>query len=492
MPRAANIQEARRNVRLDVSDVDSVYLTSDMVDRAIQRAVDDLSRFLPLQVVWEKTLVFAISAESFTTAAAHGTYAALANKPIRYQSESVTSADGLTSYARDTDYYMDYNNGKITTISGGSMLVSTAYKVSYDISMIGIDISSITDLSKISEVEYPAGQVPQRFVSYSLHGNILIIGSPDNKQNQSVLAANNHVAVYYEKLHTMPTTTAPGSYDSVLEQVVCIGADSYALAQLATYHELLAISDLEEASDSLDEIAAIQTLSDTALDKVATYLDTQASDNANYWLTKITTDAATLRTVIASVLATCEAELGLLNTDLSNAAAISFADYLTGSGDPSAKKYLTDGDGLINATNYGSGVGLAYKDYALAAISIADSLQRSKEDYLDSATKRSSALASGVQAAATRINLLETYITQSEQFRKMAETYIYESNGRMGMIDRYLSAADKYVANAVNRLTIVDKLKADAQDKKNEFWTILRDKAAMRKSSSFVPVVQSR
>ena len=567
-----NLIEARRMLQVDLADVDGATFSPDELDRCYQRAVDDLSRFFPDEACYEQTLVFSITDEAFTTASAHGTYASLANKPIKYQSEVVTNAAGTTTYTRDTDYYIDYSNGKITTISGGSMVVSTAYKISYDKSNIALDISSVSDLLiRISRVEYPVGSVPQKFVSYAIAGNLLYIGSMDSKTNQQNLSANNHIAIYYDKAHTMPTTSAAGSYPSYLDQVICLGATAYAIYMKAIQQELQAITDLASARTAIGSISAILTAAEanltscaaahtasgvaltalaaihtaaqanltsiaakhtssaTALGKVITYLESQSSENANFWLGKITTDAATLRTLIASVLASAEAEIALVNTDLTNAAAIANSTQTT-----AATSYLETGDDKINVVNIGTDVAAEYRQYAAAELAIANIFSDNKNALMESATKRSAVLANATQAAATRLNLLDTYIAESEAYRKIAETFIYESTGWLGEMDRYISEAnarlsemdkylseagthqsdiDRYIAEAnvrlsetstliseaVNYISIAqqslyasDKLRADADAKRNEFWTVLRDKAEWRKKNAFVPTVQTK
>jgi hypothetical protein len=482
-----NLIQARNQCRIDLSDMDGSFLDDDQIDRAYQRAVDDVTRFMPDEDVYELTLVFAVSAESFTTAAAHGTWASLANKPIRYQSETVTSADGLTTYTRDTDYYMDYFNGKITTISGGSMVVATAYLISYDKSKIAVDISAIiSDLIRIQHVEYPVGNVPQKFASYSIWGDSLYIGSQEAKTNQAQLADNNHVAIYYEKPHTMPTVTARGSYPAFLDQVVALGATAYMLYMEAVQQELQAVTDLASARTALGYLAAIHVLSDAALDKVNTYLASQTSENTNYWLGKITTDAATLRTLIASTLVAVEAQIPLADANVDSADAVTTTTYTD-----AAAAFLALGDDKINVVNLGESVAAEYRQYAVTELQMADIILRGREDFLEAATKRSSLIGTGIQAAATRLNLMESYLTQAEAYRKMGETFIYESTGRLGEMDRYISEATKYVEAAQQCQYLSEKLRADADSKRNEFWTILKDKAEWKKRAAFVPVVQA-
>jgi hypothetical protein len=55
----------------------------------------------------------------------------LSNKAILQYSEKVTTADGLTSYIRDTDYTISYTGGNIKVLSTGNMLDATEYLIDY-------------------------------------------------------------------------------------------------------------------------------------------------------------------------------------------------------------------------------------------------------------------------------------------------------------------------------------------------------------------------
>ena len=127
------IDEARTRLRTDLADLDTASIDDDVLDRGVERAVSDLSRFLPLDKVYETTLIFAVTDEAWTSAAASLTYVELASKPIGYDSETVKNAAGVAC-TRDTDYYMDYANGKITHIPGGSIGNAESCTISYTIS----------------------------------------------------------------------------------------------------------------------------------------------------------------------------------------------------------------------------------------------------------------------------------------------------------------------------------------------------------------------
>ncbi len=80
---------------------------------------------------------------SIGTGNAYDSYIYLANKIIRPDQVTVTSDPSGTTYTKDTDYTVDFANGAIKFINGGSMAAGTAYLVTYTKSKLGVDISSI-------------------------------------------------------------------------------------------------------------------------------------------------------------------------------------------------------------------------------------------------------------------------------------------------------------------------------------------------------------
>ena len=151
-----NLVEFRTNLRLDLGLDNSSNIVDAELDRAVNRAVNDLSRFLPRERILGIRLPDqTTTAEAFTSAAAHGTAVTLANNPIEHESETVTSSPAGTTYTRDTDYTVDYFNGTIQTVSTGAMGLSTAFLISYERDARALDVSSIDSL-EIVRVEVAA------------------------------------------------------------------------------------------------------------------------------------------------------------------------------------------------------------------------------------------------------------------------------------------------------------------------------------------------
>ena len=499
------IGEYNTALRLDLKDSGALWSDAELL-RCVERAVDDLSRFYPLEVAYELTYRTTVTGESWTSGAAHGTYVALANKPIKPESETVTNVAGTTTYTRDTDYTIDYFNGKITTISGGSMAVLTAYKIGYTKSRLGINIAAIiTDLIRVSRVEYPADRIPQQFVSYSIWDDFMYIGSQKVGESQTQITDREHIVIYYDKKHTAPATATAPTYPGFMDEVACIGAGAYALFVKALQFEHQAVTDLASMRTALGSIAAIHTLTATALGKVTTYatdMDTAldafitniahattalgkvdtylagASESTKFLLAKITTDAAELRTAIETALD-------------------GVATYLTGASAPSTKKYLDDGDAFINTVNVGSDVAENYANYAATCVGLANGL-------ISEATVRLANLRAYIEQANGYTTIAEGFIAEGSQRSVVAEAFISEANGRynmcqaflgeaagrMGQMDRYLTEARQYQDGAGTDMLLADRFRAEALERFNEFYGILKNRAEYRKRVSTTAVTQ--
>lgn len=515
------LNQHRSALRLDLKDSGALWTDAEL-NRSIGRAVQDLSRHLPLEKVYEETLSFTVTSESFTTPAAasataivsaaslatvgNGDVLAIADytpdvprrltvtltdanasitrltvvvkgydhlghyieeswylkdlttavalqgklhfkrvtevevndiagngtgdtlsvgtgnaydswiwlgyKPIRPKSETVTNAAGTTTYSRDTDYTMDYYNGAIRFINGGSMAAGTAYLASYTKSKLGMDISSILPIaSRISRVEYPADQVPQQFAAFSIYGDFLHIGSKLTGKSQEEMTTN-HVAIYYEQPHSPPSEGSPGSYPAILDELISIGAGGDALLTKALELEHQAVTDLVSLRTELGLTTAVHTLiatalgkvttyvtdmdtaldaaivqiaaaatalgkinsdsgrtyltdADTALDayttaianaatalgKVATYLENNTNEDAKSWLTKITTDIAGLRTAILAAQDAANTALdGISFTDVGTYLASAIAALTNAAAAALASKTPLDAVDIAAAT----------------------------------------------------------------------------------------------------------------------------------------------
>lgn len=466
----------RTDIRLDLNDGSTLW-SNDEIDRCVQRAVADLSRYLPRERVYEATISLTVTEEA-STAPAAGTYVALTYKPIKWDSETITDSTGATTYTRDTDYTFDYTNGQYTIISTGDITEDDSLLVSYTKSGVQIDLSSKTDLIRVLKVEYPVGDVPQSLASYETFGNILTITSLPG-ESQSRMRDSKHVAIYYQGEHTAPTTDAAGTFPNFLDWTVEHAAGAYALLIRAIDNEHQAITDIASCRTSLGNIAAIHTLADAALDKVATYLETNdTTDNAKDVLANITDDIADLRTAIATALDAANSYLDEVDTtDLQGAEGIwaSETDYVTGTSAPAAKKYLTDGDDKINLVNVGANVPENYSEYARYSLEIAKHYAQTRIDFITQANARTNAAMGFVQEAAQRLANIRTYIEEAGGWISMGLAFIQEAAERVAEIDRYLTEADSYQAAAAQSMAIADRLRQEGLERRNEVYAIWRD-----------------
>ena len=70
-----------------------------------------------------------VTDEEFTSV--FDTAVSLDNDGLVLYSETVTNAAGTTTYTRDTDYTMDYEDGTVTVLSTGTMANATTYEIDY-------------------------------------------------------------------------------------------------------------------------------------------------------------------------------------------------------------------------------------------------------------------------------------------------------------------------------------------------------------------------
>jgi len=401
------IDEYQDELRIDLKDTGALWSDAEL-DRCVQRAVDDLSRFYPLEAVYEHTIDYTVTDEA-SVAPAVGTWKDLAYKPIKPESETITTSGGGSTYTRDTDYTMDYANGRYTIISGGDISESASIKVSYTKSRLGIDISAIiTDLIRVVHVIYPVDMIPQQRVSFNIWNDFMYIGSQKTGESQTQLADKKHIAIYYEKPHTAPLVATAPSYPAFLDQVICIGASAYALLMMALKYEHQAVTDIAYVDTALDKI-----------DTEMTALDGELTSAAGVWSDELT--------------------------------AIQLVDSTLDTG----ADYLSTGDALINTVNVGDNVPELYRDYA------------------------------NIQAT-----LAERYFLVARAYEQKRADLLTEAARYVDKADAWNGEAQNRIANAGLYLEMASRWRQEGLERRNEFWSILRDKAEYRKRISSTPVKQ--
>ena len=411
----------------------------------------------------------------------YGVWIQLVN-PIKPESDSIYSAvsKGGTQYTRDTDFEMDYANGRVQLKSGTTMVDATTYYANYTKSVLGIDISAIIpQLVNIVGVVYPVGEIPQKSVAFSIWENMLTIGSQQPGESQKSLVDGRHIAIYYNARQEMPTEVSSGSYPEHLDQVVAMGAEGYALLIEAIQYELQAVTDLAEIRTTLgylgigtDSPTYLYKLADDALDKVTDYLETNGTtDNAKDRLAEITDMETYLRDLVIKLadgtgaIADGNAYLDSMSTTDLDAASVG------------AVAWLLEGELLINKLNDGGPtVPERFADYARAKIQIAQVRAQGSTGYF--------------QEANIRLSMLRTYIEESTAWRQMGETFIAEAQSRIAMMDRVLAESEQYQRAVENDLILSDRFRAMATLRLAEFRDTLRNKAEYRTKMSSIPNVQ--
>ena len=402
----------------------------------------------------------------------------LANSPIEDSTITITSSPAGTTYTEDIDYEVDYSRGAVRLLSGGSMAASTTYLATYEKTNIGFNLRSLlpdyNNVIRVTRVLFPADLIPQQFVSFHIWNDILYVTQKRQAQSQETLTEGDHIAFWYEEKHRPPTTRFPGSAADVYDEVICIGAQAYALFIKAYSQEHQAITDLASARTALGNMA-------TATGKVATYLDNNTNNDAASILEAITSDAANLRTAIETAVDAMATALGLVTTDLTNADGVwtSEAGLIT-----TATGYLTTGAAKIDLVNIGDQVAALYAQYCQAQLIAQKAWAQKRQDFLTEASSRIQQAVGYGREAELRENNLQTYINQAEAWVAVANSFKSEA-------ESYLTEAVQYQQSAQTCINLAARFNAEATDKRSEFWSILKDKAELRKRVSSVAVNQN-
>ena len=212
-------------IRLAIGSGAATQLSDVELYQAIQSAVSGVNRYFPREVI--KTIVWneTITDESVTSS--DDTAVSLANKPLTFDSEVVTSDPAGTTYTKDTDYEMDYINGTITTIGAGAISDATGILVSYTIDSTMLDISSLTKPISIERADIRTGsESPRELAGWTLWGDFFLFQS---QRQGSGLTDNAHINIYYRAQHDEPTDSASGTFPSFLYKILILGSIWFAL-----------------------------------------------------------------------------------------------------------------------------------------------------------------------------------------------------------------------------------------------------------------------
>jgi len=404
---AKDLNAILSNLRTDLSDISEAEWEAIELERAVERAVSDLSRFLPRELIFELTLT--------------------------------------------SDIIED--------------------KVMIDLSNYINEDDGMQDLIRVQRVEFPTDLVPQVFCQFDIFANMLTITGRGESMGQEALSSQE-IRIYYDSPHVMPEDDEPGTIPVFLENTVILAASAYALFQRA-------LNFLHQAGTDYASARTALTSATTALAKVATYLENNTDEDSNFWLGKITTDIAGLRTAILEAVNQLNAYLDAVAGDLTAADDVranymgATSNYVDGAAAPSTKKYLDDGDAYLNKIadgGEGQAVPLAYREYARAVReALVAPHEMDRELLARNATARTNAAMIYAQEAAQRLSNLRSYIEQADAWGRIASGFINEAEQRLADSIQYSNIAN-------NNVELANRLREQATLRRDEAWTIWRDR----------------
>ena len=419
----------------------------------------------------------------------------LANSPIKWGSESATNDnDSDAAVVRNTGFYIDYANGRVKAIYATTPGIDAedTCTFAYTKSQIGIDISGLPDLIRVQRVEYPVGNMPQNFVQNDVFGKYVVVTGSGESGEQEQMAEDRQYRIYYDAKHQVAGEYSPGTEPSFLTDTVLMAAAAYALYTYALKQEHQTATDIASARTALGNATGTHSALALALADVEKYLDNNADESgedAAAWLKKITTDIASLRAATGDAMIAMNAYLdnvGKATTgDLAKADAVkplymTSPNYVNGGSEPDILAYLTAGDALLNTVpvgGEGQDVPRAYREYAQAVKdSLIAAFEQDRRFYQQGATARTNAAMGYAQEAAQRISNLRTYLEQVASYTAIANAFNVKAGHYLSQIMSYLQQASQYVVASNSDIALADRLKAEADERRNEVYSIWRDR----------------
>ena len=446
--------------------VDGGLSTTELND-AISQAVSEMSRHVPLYLAEEIQFEEDVTAESVTSS--DDTEVALANKPVKKDSETVENSGQTVTYTADTDYEIDYINGRIKTIGAGAIPDATTIKVTYKFHPRIININSVlTRPIRIYSVEFPIGSRPPTYVNFEYFGDLLML-------DKSV-ADEAQIRIWHTATWIDPADSTAGVWPEFLDEIVVLGATGYALLVESIQQQNAGVTELTSATTAaakvddhatktgtaldaantsfdnattalarlhdageplvlvktaLDKVDAFATADmNTVLDRVTGYVDTDAelSYNKVSAITDLQNVAADKISAIIDLAATA---IGLAPVEvlLINDALDKIVEHLeTDATNPdSAEAQLATGDSRINAQNTGKDVPELYAKYAEVQIDIARGF---------------------AEEAAGRVAHVQALVANAAQDIAEAEARVSESNTRIAEVDARIREGDARIDQA--------------------------------------------
>lgn len=364
-----NLTEMRAEIRTELSDTGTFFSDAE-IDRAVQKCVSLMSRFIPKRVIVETTITRDITGETLAISSDTGT---LTYKPVKAGSLEIPNK------TLDTHYTINYMTGVVTEI--GSGLPDTNYTVSYSLDPRMLDISSLLpeeNYIKIERIECPVGDDPPTLVTFEVFGETLLVKGKDTG-----LTEDEHLRIIYLK-----PWTAPIEVPSVwaLNTVIALNEVRRPTTANATgyYYECTARTGDFKTGGTEPTWGTVLggTTSDDAITWTCIALSNADGDYPEHLDNPVIIGSAGQALIykaekyvqqVITDLGTAKTTLGNADTPLSdiNSALDKVDTYLAGASDPSAKKYLEDGDAYIVTSNAGQNVAENYGVFSAGAAAIA-------------------------------------------------------------------------------------------------------------------------
>ncbi|KKN34175.1 hypothetical protein LCGC14_0796290 [marine sediment metagenome] len=468
-------------IRVHLGDTATIWSTTE-ITRAVEHATHDLSRFVPRELIKEYTLDYTEVTDAQVTLSAHGTFKAMANKPIKWGSERIADdASETTVYTKDTDYTIDYSNGEITSISTGSIGATDTIFCNYTVNRHTIDISGLTDLIRVARVEYPLGNVPQHFATFELFGGFLTLTRhPNDPQSepQHELGDTRHVAVYYNGYHT-PSTATAGTAPLFYDEILVKGGEAYSWLIRAAVLEHSAQARFESAvtilGTTINHTAATTALAagSTAAAAATTTLALIASDNVHAGAETALNKAKTELDLITALSTGNELydAINVEDCDSQNEGAIFLS---TATADAiSAESYLTAGDAKINLVNLGDEVARLNLEYANGAGAINDRLRDHVRLHLERGTLHMQTISGYLNEATTRLQKVVMYVQEAQTEVTNANAYARIGEGYEADIANLIQEAGFYIQMGTQELQLAVLYREMGIERRDEFWAIL-------------------
>lgn len=491
-----------RTALLKDGQASTTEFPDNMMDRAVERAVQELSKFLPYEKILD---VFigdrTVTDETFTSD--YGVAVSLSNSPIQGLTEKIRSAasGGGTLYVLGTDYEMNFFDGTVTVLSTGSMADSTIFYATYEKNGIVIDISGASNIMEVLKLEHPLTQGGyQEIKSFQLWGTKLFIGAGDRNQEKAL--ENKNLWMYYYTQWDVPVAGTGSNYPAHLDELVTKGALGFLYLGLASKQYINVASELALANAELDSTDTVFNSADglhaaitialdaanAALDSIAWILFQAAISDAGVDATDQFKQAVLeLAAVATEGFGDFDTAIGKAGTTLTSADAsadsvddtkpeipldkiddeirkvtdsVEYAEelaqinlaagvdtYLANTTtEPAAHKYLIDGDALINVVNQGENASERFVQYAAGGARIAEGHIQAAAVQAQLGANRVGAATAFIAEGNARIANERLAVDASQALTAAGNGFISEAESRLSQHRILLSQAQGYIA----------------------------------------------